>query len=253
VIAIVAGLVGCGIGVAIVYYGRLHTTAGQVAWPLGLWALGALIGWVATGFNHHLTYVGKEGIARFVMSGTRENVKRTELFLFKDAAELRTGQTRRFVNGVYQGTDYNFKWTSDRGDKICTLSGTYHSKEGTPKTDSPYHYACSAEVAWSMHFIRRANAEIDRAGSIKFAVGSGDWIGVGKGFLDLTFKGQTARCDAKDVANISIANGVFSIKRKDAKVGWFSSTGVFSFAYVSMANARVFLMALDQLVGIRFS
>ena len=58
---------------------------------------------------------------------------------------------------------------------------------------------------------------------------------------------------ADDIASVSIENGMFTIKRRDAKVGWFSAKGVFSFAYDSMANAKVFLMAVDELLGLTYN
>ena len=41
--------------------------------PVGAALIGALIAWAATRFNHTCTYVGRDGVARFVCSGSRES------------------------------------------------------------------------------------------------------------------------------------------------------------------------------------
>ena len=40
---------------------------------------------------------------------------------------------------------------------------------------------------------------------------------------------------------------MFQFKHKDAK--WYKLSGKYSFQYGSMANAKVFLLALEKLVG----
>jgi hypothetical protein len=49
---------------------------------------------------------------------------------------------------------------------------------------------------------------------------------------------------------LNLSQGRFHITHKDA--GWFSRKGKFSFSYSTMANARLFLLAIDKLMGIRF-
>ena len=47
--------------------------------------------------------------------------------------------------------------------------------------------------------------------------------------------------------------GVLTVRRKDAKDGFLGigSQGIFKFTYSELANGRVFLMLLDQLVAFR--
>ncbi len=77
----------------------------------------------------------------------------------------------------------------------------------------------------------------------------GGWGG-GRGFVELSFSGKIARCDHEDIEAISLSEGTFTIKRKDAKIGWFSSAGVFSFRYSDMPNALVFRIIVPQLLGV---
>ena len=73
-------------------------------------SLAALIGGAWVQFQHACSYVGTEGVARFICAGHRENLERGEVFLFWDATDLRTATTRHYTNGVYQGTEYRFDW-----------------------------------------------------------------------------------------------------------------------------------------------
>ena len=42
-------------------------------------------------------------------------------------------------------------------------------------------------------------------------------------------------------------------RRRDAKEGWFSSTGVFKFPYGSLANAQLFIFLVEKLVGVKIN
>ena len=69
-------------------------------------------------------------------SGSRRNVT-DEVFTFREATELRTSQTRRYTNGVYQGTDYTYTWTDVTGRKRYTVSGHAQQRGGQPRADGP--------------------------------------------------------------------------------------------------------------------
>src|SRR4051794_39269516 len=92
VIAIAAGgggLVGLVIGLVV---GNLFFA---VLIPLGLAVIGGLIAWYYTGFSHTCSYVGREGVARFTCSGSRDHISKEEVFEFRNATELRTRLVRR--------------------------------------------------------------------------------------------------------------------------------------------------------------
>jgi len=55
------------------------------------------------------------------------------------------------------------------------------------------------------------------------------------------------RLTHQDIASVSLGNGMFQFKHTDAK--WYSLSGKYSFQYGNMANARVFLLALEKLMG----
>ena len=67
--------------------------------------------------------------------------------------------------------------------------------------------------------------------------------------LGCVVRGETTHCDANEIASVHLDKGIFTIKRTDAKEGWFSSKGVFKFNYGNLANAQLFAFVLERLVG----
>jgi hypothetical protein len=222
----------------------------MVCISLGLALVTVLLSWFLTGFRHRCTYVGRQGIARFKCRGSRSNI-RTEIFIFAEAAELRTAQTRHFYNGAYTGTNYSYTWTDFNGRKVFVVSGQYKSLQGTPKARDPFHFAVAAEMAWSSHLLAQAPPQLEAGGAIRFGLRGADSIRLSTGEIALTRKGETIALRGEDIARLRIAQGMVSILEPGAKEGWFSSTGVYKFAYAELANAQFFLILLDFLFGIR--
>ncbi len=212
--------------------------------PVALWF---------TRFKHTVRYVGKQGIAILTTKSRPDRVSRSEVFLFQNANELRTGQTRQYVNGVYSGTSYSFNWTDAAGKKVFKLSGTYHGEKKPPKPKDPFHFAESAELAWSIHLLDQADHELKETGAVRFRLTGKDWVAIGPGFLEYCRKGIEERWERDEIGGISIGDGVFKVKRTDAKEGWFSSKGVVQFPYASMSNAKLFLIAINRILGYSFS
>jgi hypothetical protein len=213
--------------------------------PAGL-IVGGLLGLRS---RQTLTYVGTLGIALFEVRRSRNDVTRKLYFLFESARALRTSVTRRYLNAIYEGTSWSFVWSDEKGATVFQQSGQYYL---IPKTAAhPYIFLRAAESAWSHYLIHtRLEDELRRTGAIRFDIKGSDWVSIGPGFAELCFGGQIARCDAEDIGAVSLREGVFTIKRKDAKIGWFSRTGVFSFEYRQMPNATVFYMLVGRLLGV---
>ena len=214
-------------------------------------AVGAIVVLPLTRFAHVATFVGSAGVARYRLKGSRANLPQAEVFLFQDAVELRTSQTRHYHNGIYTGTNYAYKWTDGRGQRRFNLNGSYRSKQGTPKSNSPFYFATAAERAWSLCLLDRLNEQLEQLGYVEFHVNRADCVRVGHGFLEFVFGGQTSRITPPEIRELRVAQGQFTIKHKDAR--WFSNKGVFKFQYAQMANAKLFLLSLDRLLGYRFS
>jgi hypothetical protein len=54
-----------------------------------------------------------------------------------------------------------------------------------------------------------------------------------------------------DIRDVRLAGGVLTFHHHDAK--WYSSAGTYRLQYGQLANARVFLLLLDKLMGYRFA
>jgi hypothetical protein len=205
---------------------------------------------VMTRYRATCSYVGALGVAKFTLRGNRQAEPKLQRLLFVDATELRAAQVRQFVNGVYTGTNYSFTWTNATGQRVYHLKGQHRGKKKPPKQGDPFHFARMAEIAWSEHVLGRAQQVLQAEGSIPFRVDKSRWLRVGPGFLEFHFGENPVRVTREEIASVALSNGQFSFKHKDAK--WFSRAGKFSFSYGGMANAKVFLLALDKLMGYRW-
>jgi hypothetical protein len=211
-----------------------------------------LIALVLAKFKATCSYVGDSGVATAIVRGNRGNPPKVELLVFNNAAELKASQVRQSVNGIYTGTNYNYIWNDFDGRKIFQLKGSYNAKKGAvPKSKSPYHLARMAEIAWSQVLLDRADLCLKEEGSIPFQIDSKRLVRVGPGFIEFHFGGEAVRVTKDDIAKVTLGSGTFSFQHKDAK--WFSRQGKFSFPYGQMANAKVFLITLDKLMGYRWN
>ena len=210
----------------------------------------AVVAMVVSRFKHTCTYVGTAGMSRHTLRGDLESDTEDEVFRFDDATDLTTSQTRHYTNGVYTGTQYSFQWKDHNGTSVFRLKGSYRSKEGNPKTKDPFHFAQSGEFAWSNYLLDILQEELEEHGSVEFKVNKKDCVRIGPGFLEFEFKGNTQRVESEHIKTLQVAGGSFQIATHDA--GWFGRKGKFRFDYGSMANARVFLMALETLAGFQF-
>lgn len=213
-----------------------------------VFAVLAILVWFLTRFSHTCSFVGTNGACRFSCKGNRSQARLADLFLFDEAAELRTSQTRHYHNGIYTGTNYSFAWTDHDGKKRFKLSGTYRGEKKPPKPKDPFHFAVMTETAWSLYILARMTQDMEETGEVRFPLSGNGWVAVGKGYLLVSQKRQVDRLGAGDIGEVSIDSGVVKIKRVDAKEGWFSSTGVYKFPYDSMANFQAFSQAYTRWV-----
>jgi hypothetical protein len=209
-----------------------------------------IIAVVVTRFKHVCSFVGAAGLSRHTIKGNLESVPIDEIFLFDDATDLMTSQTRHYTNGVYTGTNYSFDWKDHEGARKFRLNGSYRSKDGNPKPKDPFHFARVGEIAWSDYLLDILQEELEQHGSVEFKVNKKDCVRIGPGFLELNFKGNTTRVESEQIKTLQVSGGTFQIDTHDAR--WFGSKGKFRFEYGAMANAHVFLMALETLAGFDF-
>ena len=244
-----------GVGVGFIAWAFQNVSAQMRPGPIlaGLVTTGMLplLTWHFTRFAPKSTFVSREGLYEAKLKGTRGGPIVDRTLLFRDAAELITGQTRHYTNGVYTGTTYEYKWINFQGQPIFGLSGRYRSSKGTPKPGHAFYFGAAGELAWSRHYLERAAEQLDKEGAITFRVDAKRMLRVGPGFMEFHFGGDPQRVTCEDIAKVTLGGGQFSFKHKDAK--WYASQGKFNFNYSKMANARVFLLALERLMGYRWS
>jgi hypothetical protein len=205
----------------------------------------ALIAWFCTGFEHSVTYIGTEGCARVWCGGDRDSISTVEIFRFERAAELRTDETRHYKNGIYQHTSYGYNWTDAAGNSAFYVGGSHGHEYDMPPSNDEYCYAWRAEIAWSQYLFDRLVEPVQRGGFAQFNLVGGDFVRVGQGFCEFNIGGTAERVRTEDMQSAEIANGWLKIKRAGAVEGWFSSTGVFEFAYSDVANARLFMLMFE--------
>jgi hypothetical protein len=127
------------------------------------------------------------------------------------------------------------------------MKGSYRQRKKGLKAGEPFRLLQAAEIAWSVHYLERANQVLTTEGSIPFRVDKHRVVRVGPSFLEFHFGGDPVRLQREDIASVNLGNGTFQFKHKDAK--WYSLSGKYSFQYGTMANGRVFLLALEKLMG----
>jgi hypothetical protein len=230
---------------------QLDDLIGAIIFPAFLSAVAVGVAWYFTRFQHRCTYVGKNGIAIFELRGRRNARLTQQMLLFANARELHTNRTRHYVNCYYRNTSYDYQWTSLEGTSLLRLHGTYVGNNEPPKAKDPFHLAAAAEAAWSMCALARAQRQLEDEGSIAFGIGGQRAIRIGYGFIEFHFDGEPVRVFREEIGRVSLSGGHLSFKHKNAK--WYRSEGKYFFAYSSMANANVFLLALDKLVGYRIT
>ena len=186
----------------------------------------------------------------FRLRGQRQAKPKHCVLPFEIAAELRALQVRRYVNGIYQGTSYDFRWCDGSGRQLISLHGQYFGEKANPKAGHAFHFAAAAEIAWSEHFLERAQRQLATEGSIAFRVDQTRVVRVGPGFLEFHFGGEPVRVNQEEIGQVTLGNGTFAFKHRDSK--WYRSAGKYSFRYGNMANGKAFLLALDKLMGYRW-
>jgi hypothetical protein len=200
------------------------------------------------------TYVGTRGIARCTRSSLLglKALPKCDALVFERAAELRTSQISHVAMGaIYTGSTFDYAWFDASGKRIYRISGEYQAKKPVPEKEIAWRLAAAAELAWSDWYYSQAEEALRRTGAIPFRIDSRRSIRIGHGFLEFHFDGKPVRLTREEIGSVSLRDGQFTFKNTDAK--WYSRAGKYSFPYAKIANARVFLMAMEKLMGYRWS
>jgi hypothetical protein len=261
-LALVAGAVGFVLTVGFDHLTKILFVASDITrTPLVLWysifvPLWVYLGWRKSAFKHFCSFAGDYGCAHFQCEHARTKVTRISDLHFKDASAVSTRFIRRTKNGVYQGTSFYFDWYSSNAEKaIFSISGSHMADSKTPPANNFYHFARAVESAWYRYVTPAIDAEFTQKGSVKFYMGSNRWSVLGRGYIEFVDEhGKVSRCAAEEIGSAKLFDGDLTIRRKDAKRGFFNlfnHEGVFGFSYSAVHNARLFLHLFEKSLGIR--
>jgi hypothetical protein len=147
---------------------------------------------------------------------------------------------------------YSYIWRNAENSLIYALGGKHRNREGNPEIEDRYHFATAGEMSWSAFSFDRVEKELAHNGSIKFPIDSDKSIVVGNGWVEFIANRVTNRIQTNELDRLSLSQGTFTLRRKDARNGLFGigSSGVFEFPYAALANAQLFIMVFDSLVGV---
>lgn len=252
-VVLFVGAIGLVLGMLIVFGAQVRSPFWAAFWPIVLTAVLALIAFLCTGFSHTVTYVGREGLARYQCTGDRDNVSTKEVFQFHDAQDLRTKTVLHYTNGVYQHTAYTYTWSDINGNARFIISGQHNSEAGNPDSLHDFHFARQGEIAWTIYLLHQAYRQVEMNGSIQFNLTGNDWIRLSESGIKFKIGGMREEWRVKEVRTVSLQAGTVMIKHRDAQEGWFSSSGVVKFQYDQLANAQLFFHVMEKIVGIPVS
>jgi hypothetical protein len=208
---------------------------------------------IKSGFKRSATctFIGELGMATATWNEEQNSVI-PDVFEFKLASVLHMEATQHFQNGSYTHTDYGYVWQDDKNSLIYVFGGKHHDRDGNPEIDDRYHFAKAGEMSWNAFSFNRVEQELAHHGSVKFPIDSDKSIIVGNGWVEFIANGQKNRIQTSELDRLSLDRGTFRLRRKDARNGLFGigSSGVFEFPYAALANAQLFLMVFDSLVGV---
>lgn len=230
-----------------------HTIADALPWATGIGGgvfftlLGVGLPWLLR--RRRSSYVGQLGLQQYVKNHLTGPALTT--VRFADCMQLGVSRTRHFHNGVYTGTRYSYVWWDRQARKAFVIEGQFNDQRPIGPSD-PVLFAFSAENAWTQHKIAEVDRQIAQSGMARFNVGV-DFIGIGKGVLEIGWRGQVVRLPRPEIQSLTLETGWLVIKRTGAKEGWFSSDGVFRFPISGMADFKVFLIVLAEQTGFRFN
>jgi hypothetical protein len=216
-------------------------------------AVGALLGlgsWNKRAFYKTCDYIGRDGLAQFELSGNRDATPVKMAVRWSDVVALHTHELHHLRNGTYQHTDFAFGWIDANEAVKFAIVDKYIRGHISPF--SRYHFARAAEQAWNQYVLPHLQAQLQREGSVPFKLALKDqrMVRVGFGFLEfINFEAQPVRVTRPEIAEFSLAGGEFTFKHVDAR--WYSSAGKYKFRYTSMPNGQLFLVFLENLMGMK--
>lgn len=169
-------------------------------------------------FNGIDYFVGTEGAVIASFDKTRDNISSMKEMFFRDFSDVVTGETRKYTNRTYQGTDYHFfiygHEVDNKKDLIACITDSYkQEKPGNYYKDQKYRFWKKLETFWSQYRLAQLKDALERGEAIGFN------IYTEKGFSNdyIMFKGKEIAVGGKiynksNVKSIKFDNGSLIIE-----------------------------------------
>jgi len=211
---------------------------------------GIIVEFLRSRFRATCSYVGRDGVKRAVAKGSLASIPWTEVLVFAQAAVLYHEEVRHEVHGFRFNTIRKLVWRDADNRPLFRVRASYYEGGDLPDPGDSFLFARVVEAAWSRHYLRRAEAQLQTCGMILFQVEEGPCIRVRPGSISFELRNAVTTVTPQEIAQITLFNGIFSFKLKDAKL--LTGEGKYKFEHAAMANAKAFLMVLERLVGYRW-
>jgi hypothetical protein len=227
-------------------------TGNEILATVLAWLLAAFVVWRTLQKDVGLepatcTFVGTQGLAQYTWDKD-ESKRQTPLVVrFQDVTELRTLETRQFVNNAYLHTTYIYQWSKGATAKFA-VGGVYRDQKGTPPAKDRYHFALAAEHAWTVFMLDHTLQQLTQGQSVNFEMKNGDTLTLSTDAIELKRKGETIRLGYEDVPQLSVHQGVMTLSSKDTTRSFFGTTGVYSFKYHDVPNAQLLLLLFNTIM-----
>lgn len=193
--------------------------------------------------RHVCTYVGKDGISRHSLRGTRVL---DEEVLFASVAELRVTREARAVHQLHGVGRASYSAHDAAGQELLAVRA--RASELGPSPEACFGDA--VERAYSEHVVARYDAELQAHGRIRFVLGPRETIELGPGFLELEAGGTRARLDATEIRTVRVTRGMLEIR---SGVAGDAAMGIFRVRLEDTRSIHAFAVVLQQLVGVAMS
>ncbi|HTL83519.1 MAG TPA: hypothetical protein VL651_17505, partial [Bacteroidia bacterium] len=178
-----------------------------------------------------------EGFAIYRIDAKTMDHKADKECLFKDADYLKREVTEKYTNGVYQSTDFNFRWVNKNGEVLFKEEGSHNKKLKEPKIESSnsfvvtpkYSYLLKCEEAWTRFKQEKILASppqeisfpiLDRKARVQE-----QRILLSPTGVTLEYAGETTTIRKEELGNIVFSKGHLVITSKDFESGFFKNKG----------------------------
>lgn len=158
-------------------------------------------------------FVGKLGATELSFEKSRDNITYEKTILYEDFDDIVTGETRKYQNGSYIGTEYYFiiyaHEKEGQREVLASIEASYsQEKPGNYYTDQIYRFWKTVETNWCKYKLGLLKDDLNEGKAIGFNVYTE------KGFINdyIVFEGSQIKIgnkiyDKTNVKNLGFNNG----------------------------------------------